>query len=154
MNSPLDLIARPDAFLLDLRAATGEEAVRELQTRLGTAGGAVTDPPRLLADLVGRMSVATVCIADDIAVPHARTAAVSRIVFGVGRATDGVVFDAAHPRVRLVFLIGTPKAAVGEYLKFVAALSRWLKNSATRAALLAAPGEAEFGALLAGAVAR
>ena len=154
MNSPLDLIARPDALLLDLRAATGEEAVRELHARLGTAGGAVTDPPRLLAELVDRMNVATVCIADDIALPHARSAAVSRIVFGVGRAKHGVAFDAAHPRVRLVFLIGTPKAAVGEYLKFVAALSRWLKNSSTQAALLAAPGEAEFGVLLAGAIAR
>ena len=51
-------------------------------------------------------------------------------------------------RIRLVCLIGTPKEAVTDYLKLVAALSRWLKNPATRAALLAASTEHEFRALL------
>lgn len=148
MNSPTDLIACPDALLLDLRAVSGEEAVRALHAKLGAAAGAVTDAPRLLADVLERMRVASVCIADDIALPHARTSAVDRVVLAVGRAAEGIAFDAKHPRVRLVFLIGTPKAAVTEYLKVVAALSRLLKNAATRAALLAAPGEAEFRALL------
>ena len=149
MNPSLALIAHPDALALDLRAATGEEAVRALHARLGTAGGAIVDPPRLLADIVERMSVSTVCISYEIALPHARTTAVSRLVLGIGRATGDVAFDAEHPRVRLVFLIGTPKAAVADYLQLVAALSRLLKNTVTRAALLAAPGEAEFRALLA-----
>ena len=148
VNSPLDLIAQPDALALDLRASTGADAVRALHAQLDSAGGAITDPPRLLAELVERMAVSTVCIADDIALPHARTTAVSRLVLGVGRVTGGAVFDGEHPRVRLVFLIGTPKAAVSEYLRLVAALARWLKNTATRAALLAAPGEKEFRALL------
>ncbi len=50
--------------------------------------------------------------------------------------------------VRLGFLIGAPTAAVAEYLHLVAALARWLKNAATRAALLAAPDEKGFRALL------
>lgn len=148
MNSPLDLIAQPDALVLDLRAANGVEAVRALHARLGTAAGAVADPTRLLVEVGERMNVASVCIAEDIALPHARTTAVSRTVLAIGRALGEVAFDAEHPRVKLVFLIGTPKEAVTEYLKFVAALSRWLKSPPTRAALLAAPGEQEFRALL------
>jgi mannitol/fructose-specific phosphotransferase system IIA component (Ntr-type) len=60
-----------------------------------------------------------------------------------------VAFDAEHPRVRLVFLIGTPKEAAADYLKLVASLSRRLKSAATRKALLAALTEGEFLALLA-----
>lgn len=154
VNSPLDLIAQPDALALDLPAATGAEAVRALQARLGTAGGAITDPPRLLADLIERMGVSTVCIADNIALPHARTTAVSRIVLAIGRTLGDAAFDAEHPHVRLVMLVGTPKSAVSDYLQLVAGLSRFLKNAATRAALLAAPGEVEFRALLQRAVIR
>ncbi len=149
MNSPLDLIAQPDALALDLRAATAAEAVRMLHARLGTAGGVVTDPARLLGDLTERMTLSTVCIADDIALPHARTAAVSRLVLAIGRTTSEVAFDAEHARVRLVFLVGTPKAAVADYLQLVAGLSRFLNHAATRAALLAAADEAEFRAILA-----
>jgi len=148
VNSPLDLIAQPDALALALPATTGRDAVEVLHGCLGLAGGAIVDPPQMLADVIERMDVASVCIADDIAVPHARTAAVSRLVLGVGRTSGNVTFDQEHPRVRLVFLIGTPKAAVTEHLQLVAGLSRWLKNSATRAALIAAPGEAEFRTLL------
>ena len=149
VNSPTDLIANPDAVVLDFSAASGEEAIRVLQERLGAVGGAVTDTPLFLADLLERAQVASVCIAADVALPHARTAAVERMVLAVGRAVGDVVFDPEHPHVRLVFLIGTPKEAVTDYLKLVAALSRWLKTPATRAALLAAPTEKEFRALLA-----
>ncbi len=148
VNSPQALIAHPDALALDLQATNGLEAVRALHASLGTANGAVLDQKQFLADIVERMGIATVCIADEIALPHARTAAVSRLVLGIGRMTSDVTFDTEHPRVRLVFLIGTPKEAVTDYLQLVAALSRLLKNAATRAALLAAPSEAGFRALL------
>jgi mannitol/fructose-specific phosphotransferase system IIA component (Ntr-type) len=148
VNPLLDLIANPDAVLPDLRAASGDDAIRALHARLGAAAGAVTDAPQFLADLLERARFSSVCIADDVALPHARTAAVGRMVLAVGRAAEGIAFDAEHSRVRLVFLIGTPRAAVTENLQVVAALSRLLKNPATRAALLAAPTEAELRALL------
>lgn len=144
MTQPTDLIANPDALALELRATSGEEAIRELHARLGSAVGAVTDAPRFLADLIERAGVASVCIADGIALPHARTPAVSRMVLAVGRAAREVAFDAEHPHVRLVFLIGTPKEAVTDYLKLVAALSRGLKNGKFLDGLLAATTEAEF----------
>jgi len=55
--------------------------------------------------------------------------------------------------VRLVFLVGTPKSAVAEYLAAVAALTRLLRQPKARAALDAARDEAEFRAVLAGGVA-
>ena len=72
------------------------------------------------------------------------------MVLGVARiALPGVGFDAAHPAVRLVFMVGTPKQQVEEYLLAVAAITRVLKAEGVHAGLLAARTEAEFAALLA-----
>ena len=58
-------------------------------------------------------------------------------------------FDAAHPAVRLIFMVGTPKQQVEQYLLAVAAITRLLRTDGVRAGLLAARTEAEFAALLA-----
>jgi mannitol/fructose-specific phosphotransferase system IIA component (Ntr-type) len=148
VNSPSALIARPDAVALDLPAESGEAVIRALHARLAKLP-VVTDAPGFLRDLLERAALSSVCIAADVAMPHARTAAVSGIVLAVGRAPVPVAFDAEHAGVRLVLLIGTPKKQVTEYLQLVAGLSRLLKNERVRAALLAAPTEAEFRAVLA-----
>ena len=135
--------------MTDLRVNSGDEAIRALHQRLRAATPEVRDADLFMRDLLERAALSSVCIADDVALPHARTTAVGRIVLAVARTAEAVAFDAEHPRVRLVFLIGTPKAAVSEYLQTVAALSRMLKKATTRAALLGAPTEAEFRAVLA-----
>ena len=99
------------------------------------------------------MLLAPVCIADDVALPHARTDGVSRIVLAVGRTRQPIPFDAAHPAVQLLFLMGTPKDAVTGYLQAVAALSRFLRKPGKRDGLCAATDETEFRALLSGGVA-
>jgi mannitol/fructose-specific phosphotransferase system IIA component (Ntr-type) len=89
----------------------------------------VNDGERLLRDILERVIVAPVCIAADVALPHARTTAVDRIVLGVARiAAPGVGFDGEHPAIRLMFMIGTPRRPVEEYLRLVAALSRLLRT--------------------------
>ena len=149
LNTPTELIAAPDVVVTDLRVTSGENAIRALHQRLRAATPDVKDAAQFLKDLLERAAISSVCIAADVALPHARTVAVNRIVLAVARTTVPVAFDAEHTGVRLVFLIGTPKAAVVEYLQTVAALSRFLKNAVTRADLLAAPTEADFRAVLA-----
>jgi mannitol/fructose-specific phosphotransferase system IIA component (Ntr-type) len=149
VTKPADFIADPDVVLLDLPASTGEEAVRTLHAALAEHAAAVTDAPRFLAELIDRMRLSPVTIAEDIALPHARTDAVSRLVLAIGRAPDGVPFDVEHPRVRLVFLIGTPRSAVTEYLRVVAALTRLLRDPAVRSGLMTATDENEFRSMLA-----
>jgi mannitol/fructose-specific phosphotransferase system IIA component (Ntr-type) len=147
--SQTDTISEPDAVLPDLRAVTGEEAVKALHAALVAVDG-VTDAAEFLAGLLERMRFAPVCIAEDIALPHVRTDAVNRLVVAVGRVAEGVVFDPQHPKVHLVFLIGVPKDAVTEYLRVVAVLSRRLRIPGTIASLMAASNETDFRALLAG----
>jgi mannitol/fructose-specific phosphotransferase system IIA component (Ntr-type) len=152
VSSPTDFIAEPDTVMLDLAAETGAAAVRALHERLVAECDAVTDAALLLGDVMQRMALAPVCIAEDVAMPHARTNAVSRLVFAAARARNPIPFDSSHPAVRLIFLIGTPKDLVTGYLQAVAKLSRILRNPATRAGLYAATEEAEFRALLSGGV--
>lgn len=149
VESPTELIARPDVVMLDLVANSRESALRSLHAVLAR-DPAVNDGDRLLRDMLERVMVAPVCIAIDVALPHARTTAVDRIVLGVARLkAPGVGFDGEHPNVRLMFMVGTPRQQVEQYLRLVAALSRLLRMPGQRDALLAAPTESEFRALLA-----
>jgi len=149
VDVPTDLIAQPDVVMLDLVADSREAALRALHAELARSP-AVTDAERFLRDMLERVMVASVCVAPDVALPHARTTAVERIVLGVARlAAPGVGFDGEHPSVRLMFMIGTPKEQVGAYLQLVAGISRLLRTEGARAGLLAAGTEAEFRARLA-----
>ena len=135
--------------MLDLVANSREAAITALHARMAKSP-AVTDAPQFLVGLLERAMLAPVCIATDVALPHARTAAVERVVIGVARvAAPGVGFDAGHPAVRLIFMVGTPKQQVEEYLLTVAAITRLLKGEGIRDGLMAAKTEAEFTALLA-----
>ena len=149
VDLPTQLLARPDALILDLVANSREAALCALHAKLALSP-AVKDAPLFLHGLLERAMVAAVCIAADVALPHTRTDAVERVVIGVARvAAPGVGFDAGHPHVRLIFMVGTPKQQVEEYLLAVAAITRLLKTDGVRAGLLAARTEAEFAALLA-----
>ena len=149
VDLPTQLLARPDALILDLVANSREAALCTLHAKLALSP-AVKDAPLFLHGLLERAMVAAVCIAADVALPHTRTDAVERVVIGVARvAAPGVGFDAGHPHVRLIFMVGTPKQQVEEYLLAVAAITRLLKTDGVRAGLLAARTEAEFAALLA-----
>lgn len=147
MNA-IALIAKPDAVALDLPTESGHAAIKALHSRLA-GNPVVTNPALFLSDVLEREVLSSVCIAHDVALPHARTTAVKRLVLAVGRSVGPLAFDATHPAVRLIFLIGTPKKAVADYLQVVAALSRMLKNESVRNALLTAPTEQEFRAALA-----
>jgi mannitol/fructose-specific phosphotransferase system IIA component (Ntr-type) len=149
VDLPSQILAQPDALLLDLTATSREGAIHALQAQLAKSPF-VKDAPQFLHDLLERAMTAPVCIAPDVALPHARTDAVARVVVGVARvAAPGVGFDADHPAVRLIFMVGTPKQQVEEYLLAVAAITRLLKADGVRAGLLAARTTAEFTALLA-----
>ena len=149
VDLPSQLLAKPDALLLDLVATSREAALCGLHAQLAQSP-AVKDAPTFLHALLERAMLAPICIAPDVALPHARTVAVERVVLGVARiAPPGVGFDAEHPQVRLVFMVGTPQQQVEDYLLSVAAITRLLKTDGIRAGLLAARTEAEFRALLA-----
>lgn len=95
-------------------------------------------------ELLARDRLDTTCLGNGVALPHARTEHVKKIVLAVGRAETGIPFDDKGEIVRLFFVLGTPKTKPGDYLAVVSALCKILKDPLDRASFLNAKTPEEF----------
>jgi len=131
-------LLRPDLICLDLKARTKEEVIRELAGLL-VHSDRVLDLKKYVEDVLEREAACTTGIGNGIAIPHARTDAVSGLVIAFGRSSTGVDFASLDKKPsKLIFLIGTSKLDVSTYLKFLAHLTRLLKKEPLRQALMSA----------------
>jgi len=105
-------------------------------------------------ELLARDRLDTTCLGNGVALPHARTEHVKKIVMAVGRSDAGIPFDDKGEIVKLFFVLGTPKSKPGDYLAVVSALCKLLRDPADRAAFLAAPTPEAFIAAIAATEAR
>ncbi|WP_159061042.1 PTS sugar transporter subunit IIA, partial [Streptomyces hygroscopicus] len=89
----------------------------------------------------------TTGLGEEIAIPHAKTDAVTAPVVGFARSPEGIEWGAPDgTKARLVFMIAVPEAAAGdEHLRILARLSRTLMAAEFRERLL---GAADVGAIL------
>lgn len=136
-------LIQPEFIKLQLEATTRADAIRE------SAGLLSTHPHMKNFDLfydelLARERVEPTCLGNDICFPHARTDAVDDMTLSVGCAPEGILFDNCGQTVRLIFVIGTPKRMVTEYLKLVGGLARLLKESEMRNDLLSAKDPEAF----------
>ncbi|MFQ3562935.1 fructose-specific PTS transporter subunit EIIC [Streptomyces gramineus] len=125
-----------------LEAGGKEEAIREMAGLLARSGR-VADAGELVASALRREEQGTTGLGEEIAVPHAKTDAVTAPVVGFARSAEGVEWDSPDgTKARLVFMIAVPEAAAGdEHLRILALLSRRLMDAGFRERLLAAPDE-------------
>lgn len=105
-------------------------------------------------ELLARDRLDTTCLGNAVALPHARTEHVKKIVMAVGRSETGIPFDANGEIVRLFFVLGTPKTKPGDYLAVVSALCKILKDPADRATFLNANTPEAFIAAISAAEAK
>ncbi|HTB62761.1 MAG TPA: PTS sugar transporter subunit IIA [Opitutales bacterium] len=128
---------------LDLTATDAPAAIRVLADSLAHADS-VADSAKLLADTLERESVLPTYVGDGVALPHARTDAVSSRVVAIARSASGVPFGPKGEKAHLIILVGCPRAEVCDYLAFSRQLLRRLREPLVRAELLAAPDAASF----------
>lgn len=147
----MPLISLPplDAINLSLQGNDLEAALIEMFTPLRTSE-AVQNQEKVWMDLVARQAAGPVALDHDVALPHARTAGVKRIVLTAGRHPSGIAFDQEHQQVRLIFLVLTPKERPAEYLQLVASLAARLRRAEVRRELLTTNSESEFSVILRG----
>ncbi|MFF7685086.1 fructose-specific PTS transporter subunit EIIC [Streptomyces syringium] len=121
--------------------ADGKEAAIREMAELLAATGKVTNADALVATALAREALGTTGLGEEIAIPHAKTDAVSAPVVGFARSTEGVEWGAPDgTRARLIFMIAVPEAAAGDvHLRILALLSRRLMDPGFRERLLAAP---------------
>lgn len=95
-------------------------------------------------EILARDRLDTTCLGNGIALPHARTEHVKKIVMAVGRSDQGVFFENNNQMVRLMFMLGSPKSDPGGYLQIAGLLCRIFKDPASREALMTAATPGEF----------
>ncbi|WP_037677240.1 fructose-specific PTS transporter subunit EIIC [Streptomyces griseus] len=123
-----------------LAAAGKEAAIRELAGLL-VRTGRVADQDELVRTALRREEQGTTGLGEGIAIPHAKTDAVTAPVVGFARSDEGVDWGSLDgTKARLVFMIAVPEAAAGdEHLRILALLSRKLMDAGFRERLLSAP---------------
>ncbi|MFF7095032.1 fructose-specific PTS transporter subunit EIIC [Streptomyces rubradiris] len=123
-----------------LGAAEKDAAIREMAELLAR-GGRVADVAELVATALRREEQGSTGLGEEIAIPHAKTDAVTAPVVGFARSAEGVEWGSLDgTKARLIFMIAVPEAAAGdEHLRILALLSRKLMDSGFRERLLAAP---------------
>lgn len=142
MTMKLSEILRPESVILDLRARTADGAIAEIVGLL--AGDArVSDPKRLLVDVLAREATESTCLGFDTAIPHARTDVVKGIVMAAGRSEAGARF-ACGKVAKLIFVVANPVPMATEYLRLVGGLARAMRSEEVRGRLMAAGDAGEF----------
>ncbi|MEV6754589.1 fructose-specific PTS transporter subunit EIIC [Streptomyces sp. NPDC051214] len=126
-----------------LDSADKDSAIREMANLLA-ATGKVNDVEELVQTALRREAQGTTGLGEEIAIPHAKTDAVTSPVVGFARSAEGIEWGALDgTKAKLIFMISVPQAAAGdEHLRILALLSRKLMDTGFRERLEAAPDEA------------
>jgi len=143
MPARLSRLLSPDRILLNLQSTKRTSALNEV-ARLLENHPDVISFPGFYNELLARERLDTTCLGNEIALPHARTEHVKKIVIAVGRSSPGVLFENSNQNVRLIFMLGTPKSNPGDYLMLVGSLCRLIKEAPQREALFTAPTPEAF----------
>ena len=141
-------LLKPEQIKLELVQQKRCNAINEVAQLLQTNPN-VTNFTGFYEELLARERIESTCLGNEIAFPHARTDYLKGMVLAVGRSPQGVWFENSGQTVKLIFVIGTPKRMVTDYLSVVGGLARLLKDSSTRERLISVPTVEEFIATLA-----
>lgn len=137
MATRLSKLLDPTRITLAVQSNKRTTAINEVARLLETHPD-VVNFQSFYNELLARERLDTTCLGNEIALPHARTEHVKKIVLAVGRSTEGVLFENSNQTVKLMFVLGTPKNNPTDYLILVGALCRLIKDASSREALMAA----------------
>jgi mannitol/fructose-specific phosphotransferase system IIA component (Ntr-type) len=136
-------LLKPEQIKLGLESTKRCNAIHEVANLLQTNTN-VVQFQGFYDELLARERVESTCLGNEIAFPHARTDHLKGMVLAVGRSNEGILFENSNQIVKLIFVIGTPKRMVTDYLSVVGGLARLLKEADVRGELLSAPTPEAF----------
>lgn len=135
----------PDTVAVELTASDRDAAIAEL-VGIAARTGKVKDPAAVVSSALAREAVVSTGLGDGIAIPHAKTDAVSEPVVVYARSRAGIDWSSrdGQPATEL-FLIAVPEQAAGNtHLSILGSLSRKLVNAQFRSELSAAGPERAY----------
>ncbi|WP_421170333.1 PTS fructose transporter subunit IIABC [Aeromonas dhakensis] len=133
---------------LDLKATRKEEVFTEM-ARLLVAQGKVSDEQQFVNDLWAREELDNTGFEEGVALPHAKSAAVSTPAVAIGISRNGIDYGAEDGKPsKLFFMIASPAGGANHHIEVLAELSAKLIEEGFIDALLAAKTPADALALL------
>lgn len=140
-SSAAQQLLQPSRISLDVAATDKNEAILEV-AGIVRRDLDVLDFDCFCKELLERDKLRSTAAGHGVAFPHARTDSVREIVIAAGRSTGGIRFE--EEMVHYIFVIGTPREKVSEYLVAVGTLARLLRTEKVRTALAEAATPEEF----------
>jgi len=128
---------------MDIKSSKKEDVLRELVEALAEAGEIEKRHRNKLIDaLMSRESLGSTAIGQGIAIPHAKSDCVDKLVAAFGISKRGVDFDSLDGELAYIFfLLVAPQDSAGPHLKALARISRLLKDKYFRDSLRSSPDE-------------
>lgn len=118
------------AIVPELKSAKKEDVIKELVDAL-INGGEIEKRHRnkLIEALMAREELGSTAIGQGVAIPHAKSDCVEKLVAAFGLSSKGVDFDSLDGElVYILFLLVAPQDSAGPHLKALARISRLLKD--------------------------
>ena len=140
-----------ESRIIDIKATTKEDALRELVEVLATSPD-VTDQEELLDAIFEREKVISTGVGIEVALPHVKISSVKNFVIAIGRSHKGIDFESLDDKpVYIVVMIGANDKQAGDFLKVLARLVLKLKNKNFRKQVMFAPNSKRIKELFIGA---
>lgn len=127
------------AILTDIKSIKKEDTIKELVDVLIESGDIEKRSRNKLTEaLMARESLGSTAIGQGIAIPHAKSDCVDKLIAAFGLSKKGVDFDSLDgDPVYIFFLLVAPLDSAGPHLKALARISRLLKDKYFRDGLRA-----------------
>ena len=118
------------AIITDIKSTKKEDVMKELVDALINAGEIEKRCRTKLIDaLMVRESLGSTAIGQGIAIPHAKSDSINKLVAAFGLSKKGVDFDSLDGELAYIFfLLVAPQDSAGPHLKALARISRLLKD--------------------------
>jgi len=131
----LDFLAE-GCVLTELEGKTKKAVVTELVEVLAKKKSQLKNVDSVVEAIMKRESTGSTGIGQGVAIPHAKSEDVTRIVASLGISKAGVDFDSLDGEpVYIIFLMVAPPESISEHLQAIAKISRLLKDKFFRQSL-------------------
>lgn len=131
----LDFLAE-NCVLTDLEGKTKKAVVMELVEVLAKKKSQLKNVDKVVEAIMKRESTGSTGIGQGVAIPHAKSEDVSKIVASLGISKAGIDFDSLDGEpVYIIFLMVAPPESISEHLQAIAKISRLLKDKFFRQSL-------------------
>ena len=131
-------ILKKEHIIIDLTFNEKNSVLEEFSDFLKQKG-AIKDKEALLLALIEREKLGSTGIGENVAIPHAKMDNIDTIYTVFARSIKGVEFESLDKKpAHFICLVVAPSNSTGLHLKALARISRLLKNSSLREAIMQA----------------